>query len=320
MYEQIGKILCEKSPTEALTYLSTVLNDGGHLTHGSSVSFSSYEYDFDFFPLGDNERIDFNLVEGKIKEFNPDVLLTGYSAYPYEIDFAKFKELADKYNCLLMVDMAHIAGLVAAGEHQSPVPYADIVTTTTHKTLRGPRGGLVLTNNELIAKKVNSAVFPYSQGGPLEHVIAGKALCFEEALQDNFKTYIKQVKENTKVFADTLKSRGVVCSDTENHLVLINVKESFHITGLIAQEMLEKVGITTNKNMIHNDTEKPSTTSGLRIGFAALTSRGCDKTMAKTIAEIIFDYLSRKNQNEDEIKSQVLALTSTLTPIEKLVY
>lgn len=291
-----------------------------HLTHGSSVSFSANTYDFDFFELDKNGRIDFSIVEEKIKEFKPDVLLTGYSAYPYEIDFSKFKELADKYNCLFMVDMAHIAGLVAAEEHMSPIPYADIVTTTTHKTLRGPRGGLILTNNEEISKLINSAVFPYYQGGPLEHVIASKLICFEEALQPEFKQYIKQVKLNTKAFANTLLDLGVVCTETENHLMLLNTKDSFGLTGLEAQNILEEYGIITNKNMIPYDTEKPNKTSGLRIGFAAITTRGCTIDMAQQLAHI-FVYLLKnalRSKSKQVLKKLIKELQQQLRPIEQL--
>lgn len=271
--------------------LTMNLNSGSHLSHGSKVSFSSNLYDFDFFDLNNNGKIDFDIIEEKIKSFNPDVILSGYSAYPYEIDFSKFRELADKYKCMFMVDMAHIAGLVAADEHMSPIPYADIVTATTHKTLRGPRGGLILTNNEELYKLVNSAVFPYYQGGPLEHIIAAKAICFEEALKPEFKEYIKLVKINTKAFSDYLRQLGVKCSETENHLTLVDVKSSFGLTGLEAQEKLEEINITTNKNMIPNDTEKPNKTSGLRIGFAALTTRNLLPRDAMIIARVIYDYL-----------------------------
>ena len=284
--EQTGETTFRK-----MKILAMQLNDGGHLTHGSSVSFSSNLYDFSFFPLDETGRINFELVEKAIKKNKPDVILAGCSAYPYEIDFSKFRELADKYKCMFMVDMAHIAGLVAADEHMSPIPYADIVTATTHKTLRGPRGGLILTNNEELYKLVNSAVFPYYQGGPLEHIIAAKAICFEEALKPEFKEYIKLVKTNTKAFSDYLRQLGVKCSETENHLTLIDVKSSFGLTGLEAQEKLEEINITTNKNMIPNDTEKPNKTSGLRIGFAALTTRNLLPRDAMIIARVIYDYL-----------------------------
>ncbi len=279
-----------------------------HLTHGSPVSFSSHLYNICFYPLDKTGHIDFNLIEKAIIKNKPDVILAGYSAYPYKIDFCKFKELADKYNLKFMVDMAHIAGLVAANEHMSPIPYADIVTTTTHKTLRGPRGGLILTNNEELIKKINSAVFPYYQGGPLEHVIAAKAICFEEACTKKFKTYIKQVIQNTHDFAHFMRSSikkyfedENVCSDTENHLVLLNTKKAFGLTGIEAQHKLEEIGITTNKNMLPNDDELPNVTSGLRIGFAAVTTRGCNSHHVFDLAYIIYNYLSNQISKKEAI-------------------
>ena len=291
LLKEEGKLLLPTKKYRKMKILTMDLNSGSHLTHGSPVSFSSENYDFRFFKLGDTGKIDFSIVESAIKLYKPDVILSGYSAYPYSIDFSKFKELAIKYDCKFMVDMAHIAGLVAAGECMSPIPYADIVTTTTHKTLRGPRGGLILTNNEKLSKKINSAVFPYYQGGPLEHVIAAKAVCFKEALQPEFKEYIKQIKANTSAFTNRLKLLGATCSYSDNHLMWLDVKTTFGITGLTAQNRLEEINITTNKNMIPNDTESPSTTSGLRIGFAALTTRGCTIKMAEQIADIIYNYL-----------------------------
>ena len=296
-----GKLVDRK-----MKILTVELNDGGHLTHGSPVSFSSNLYDFCFFKLDEFGYIDFKLVEEAIQKYKPDILMSGYSAYPYEINFKEFKRLADLYDLKFIVDMAHIAGLVATGYQDNPCKYADIVTTTTHKTLRGPRGGLILTNNEELYKYINSAVFPYYQGGPLEHVIAAKAICFREASKKSFKTYIKKVINNTAAFSNTLKSLDCICTCTDNHLVLLNVKDTFGITGLEAQNKLEKIGITTNKNMIPNDTEKPNTTSGLRIGFAALTTRGCNENMAEYIARLIYYYLlgtitikSAKNQVEN---------------------
>ena len=296
--------------------LSVELNDGGHLTHGSFVSFSSHLYDFSFYKLDKTGHIDFDLVEEAIIENKPDVILAGYSAYPYQVDFSKFKELADKYNCKFIVDMAHIAGLVAAGLHQNPCEYADIVTTTTHKTLRGPRGGLILTNDEELYKYINSAVFPYYQGGPLEHVIAAKAVCFKEALQPEFRTYMEQVLTNTKMFTRRMVERGAVCTETENHLMLLNVKKTFGMTGLEAQNKLEEIGITTNKNMISNDTETPAKTSGLRIGFAALTTRNCNELLAMGIADLIYDYLSdkiKKDEAINKVKNIITQLSSLHT-------
>jgi glycine hydroxymethyltransferase len=272
--------------------LSIKLNDGGHLTHGSAVSFSSNNYDFSFYDLGADGKIDFDLVEKAIIENKPDVILSGYSSYPYEVNFKTFKDLADKYNCLFMVDMAHIAGLVAAGRHSNPCLYADIVTSTTHKTLRGPRGGLILTNNDELAKLVNSAVFPYYQGGPLEHIIAAKAICFEEARSNDFKVYAWNVVSNTSAFAKKMKEYGAECTESENHLMLLNTKKSYGLTGKEAQQKLEEIDITTNKNMLPNDDETPATTSGLRIGFAAMTTRGCTQEQAEFIATVIHSYLS----------------------------
>ncbi len=252
--------------------LSLVLNDGGHLTHGSPVSFSSHLYTFVHYPLKDG-RLDYDEIERLAIEEKPNLILSGYSSYPYAIDFKRFKEIADKVGAYLMVDMAHIAGLVATGEHMSPVPYADIVTTTTHKTLRGPRGGLILCNDEEIIKKINSAIFPYYQGGPLEHVIAAKAVCFKEAMTEDFKKYIHQVVINTAACADEFNKLGALSSGTDNHLFLLNVLDTYGINGKEAQIALEEIGITTNKNMIPNDTLSPGKTSGLRLGFAAVTTR-----------------------------------------------
>lgn len=274
--------------------LSLVLNDGGHLTHGSPVSFSSHQYEFVHYPLGDNGELDYSKIKEIAEKEKPDVILAGYSAYPYEINFAVLRNIADHVNAKLMVDMAHIAGLVAAKEYMNPCDYADIVTSTTHKTLRGPRGGLILTNSEENFKKVNSAVFPYYQGGPLENIIAGKAICFEEAQTNNFRDYIRAVKANTKWAAKRFKELGAEVSGTETHLFLLNTLKSYNLTGLEAQKKLEEIGITTNKNMLPNDTLKPSETSGLRIGFAAATTRGCDLSQAVLIAELIHNFLSGK--------------------------
>lgn len=302
--------------------LTMDLNSGAHLTHGSKVSFSSNDYDFSFFKLDQDGKIDFNIVEEAIKCYKPDVLLSGYSAYPYEIDFSEFKRLADKYKCMFMVDMAHIAGLVVAGEHMNPCMYADIVTTTTHKTLRGPRGGLILSNHpdEKFFKLIDKAVFPYYQGGPLEHVIAAKAVCFAEAATEKFKNYIKHLKINTTVFADYLKFYGVDCTLSENHLLLINTKKSFQMTGLEAQNALEEIGITTNKNMLPDDTETPKHTSGLRIGFAAVTTRGFNEYQAKELATIIYKYLRTFNcliTNHEIInyKKRIKRMVNTLKKI-----
>ena len=296
--------------------LSLVLNDGGHLSHGSPVSFSSHLYTFIHYPLN-NGHLDYDEIERIALIEKPDLILSGYSAYPYSIDFKRFKEIADKVDAFLMVDMAHIAGLIAAGYHNSPVPYADIVTSTTHKTLRGPRGGLILCNDEEIIKKVNSAIFPYYQGGPLEHIIAAKAICFKEAMSDEFKKYIKSVIDNTKACSDELERLGAKVSGTDNHLFLVNVLDTYGINGKEAQLALEEIGITTNKNMIPNDTLTPGKTSGLRIGFAAVTTRGCTCEQAKRIAYIIHNYLN-KSLEKEEAQKMVKELTSSWRLIQDI--
>ena len=297
--------------------LSLVLNDGGHLTHGSNVSFSSHFYEFVHYPLNNEGKLDYDKIEEIAVKEQPDLILAGYSAYPYEIDFKRFKEICDKVNCFFMVDMAHIAGLIAAGEHLNPCDYADIVTSTTHKTLRGPRGGLILTNNEKLIKKINSAIFPFYQGGPLEHIIAGKAVCFKEAQDDSFKEYAKLVKSNTLTCRNTLLELGAIVSGTENHLFLLNTLDTYGITGKVAQNKLEEIGITTNKNMIPGDILSPRETSGLRIGFAAVTTRGCDNLAARIIAELIHKYLKEEISKEDALK-EVKKLTSSWKLIEEI--
>lgn len=297
--------------------MSLVLNDGGHLSHGSEVSFSSHTYKFVFYPLDKTGHLDYQSIRKLALKEKPDVILTGYSSYPYKIDFAKFGDIAKEVGAYLMVDMAHIAGLIAGGQHMSPFPYADIVTSTTHKTLRGPRGGLILTNSEELIKRVNSAIFPYYQGGPLEHVIAGKAVCFKEALTDEYKEYIKNVVLNTKACRDELAKLGDVVSDTDNHLFLLNVLESFNMTGVDAQKKLELINITTNKNMLPNDTLKPNKTSGLRIGFAAVTTRGCTQDDARCIARLIHQFLKGEIE-EKEAKQQVQNLVKNWKIIEKI--
>ena len=297
--------------------LSLVLNDGGHLTHGSPVSFSSHNYEFVFYPLDKTGHLDYEKILEIAKEEKPNLILAGYSAYPYSIDFKKLREIADAVGSFLMIDMAHIAGLVAGKQHMNPVPYADIVTSTTHKTLRGPRGGLILTNSEELIKKINSAVFPYYQGGPLEHIIAAKAICFKEALDDSFVEYAKNIIKNTKACRDAFAELGDEVSDTDNHLFLLNTLKSFNLTGLDAQKKLEEINITTNKNMLPNDTLKPNKTSGLRIGFAAVTTRGCDKKDAKEIAKLIHDYLTNLIDQETA-KKKVSELVKNWKLIEKI--
>ncbi len=285
--------------------LSLTLNDGGHLTHGSNVSFSAHTYNFVFYPLGEDAHLDYEIIRKRLDEENPALFLAGYSAYPFDIDFKKMREIIDEHNSrseiktLFMVDMAHIAGIIAAKLTKNPVDYCDIVTSTTHKTLRGPRGGIILSNRLDLAKKIDSSVFPYTQGGPLEHVIAAKAICFGEDLKPEFKEYMTHVLENTKACNDELASLGAKVSGTDNHLFLLNVLSSYGINGKIAQTRLERVGITANKNMIHNDALTPGLTSGLRIGFAAATTRGCNEEDAIEIARLIDSILKEKDEDFD---------------------
>ena len=297
--------------------LSLVLNDGGHLTHGSPVSFSSHLYNFVFYPLNNEGKLDYEKILEIAKQEKPDLILAGYSAYPYEIDFKKFREICDEVNAKFIVDMAHIAGLVAAKVHPSPIPYADVVTSTTHKTLRGPRGGLILTNSEELIKKINSAIFPYYQGGPLEHIIAGKAICFKEADTEEFKKYATQVIKNTKACKNEFERLGALTSDTDNHLFLLNTLDSYNMTGKEAQAKLEEINITTNKNMIPNDKLSPRETSGLRIGFAATTTRGCDEYDASNVANIIHKYLKNELTKEEAL-NKVKRIVSNWLIIENI--
>lgn len=307
--------------------LSLTLNDGGHLTHGSPVSFSANTYNFVHYPLGEDGRLDYEIIAQRLNEENPELFLAGYSAYPFDIDFKNIREIIDAHNehsetkCLYMVDMAHIAGIVAAGLCQNPCLYADVVTSTTHKTLRGPRGGLILSNREDLAKSLNSAIFPYTQGGPLEHIIASKAVNFLEDLEPSFKDYMKKVLENTSAAADCLKGKGRRVFGSENHLFLLDVLTSYGINGKEAQEKLESIGITTNKNMIHGDTLKPAFTSGLRIGFAASTSRGCTKEDAIEIALLIDEVLCDKEfANPSAYKEKVKSIISKWKNVMELSY
>lgn len=271
--------------------LAMSLDDGGHLTHGSSVNFSGVLYDVTFYSVDENGVIDMNDVREKAMSIKPNLIMVGASAYSRTLDFAAFAEIAKEAGAYLMVDMAHIAGLVAAGEHPSPFGYADIVTTTTHKTLRGPRGGLVFCKEEL-AKKVDSAVFPYAQGGPLEHIIAAKAVCAEEALKPEFKEYAKQVKKNCAALADEFIKLGykIVTGGTENHLFLLDLT-GYPFSGKDLQEECDRNGITLNKNCVPNDPRTPKETSGVRIGTAPMTTRGFDeedfRAVARRIDEII---------------------------------
>ncbi len=297
------------------------LSHGGHLTHGHPINFSGLDYEIVSYNVDEKTgMIDYDEVEQLAIKEKPKMIIAGCSAYSRIIDFKRFREIADKCGAYLMVDMAHIAGLVAAGLHPSPIPYADVVTSTTHKTLRGPRGGIILTNNEEIIKKVNKVIFPGIQGGPLMHVIAAKAQCFYEALQPEFKEYQKQVIKNMKAMSDYLKSKGVkVISDgTDNHLILVDVKNSFNISGKEAEKVLDQIHITCNKNTIPFDTESPFITSGIRIGSAAMTTRGLKEKEFKLIGEIIYKSLSNIDDKniQKECKKSVLELTKEF-PIYK---
>ena len=293
------------------TVLGMNLAHGGHLTHGSPVNMSGKW--FNIVPYGVNEEtmcLDYDEVEKIAVECQPKLIVAGASAYPRVIDFKRFREIADKVGAYLMVDMAHIAGLVAAGLHPNPVEYAHIVTTTTHKTLRGPRGGLILTNDEELATKINKAVFPGIQGGPLMHIIAAKAVAFKEALTPEFKAYQEQIVKNAKRMADAFTKRGVkiVTGGTDNHLMLIDVKTSFGITGKEAQLRLDDVNITCNKNGIPFDTEKPFVTSGIRLGTPAVTTRGMKEDDMEEIAELICLTLTDFEANKDAVIERVAKL------------
>ncbi|KPG71443.1 serine hydroxymethyltransferase [Enterococcus sp. RIT-PI-f] len=296
------------------TVLGMDLSAGGHLTHGSPVNFSGKTYHFVSYGVDPaTEVIDYNVVRILARKHQPKLIVAGASAYSRTIDFAKFREIADEVGAKLMVDMAHIAGLVAAGLHPNPVPYADITTSTTHKTLRGPRGGLILTNDEALAKKINSAVFPGIQGGPLEHVIAGKAVAFKEAQEDNFKAYSEQVIKNAqamaKVFNQAPQAR-LVSGATDNHLLLIDVR-GFELNGKEAEALLDQVNITVNKNSIPFESLSPFKTSGIRVGTPAITSRGFKEEDAVEVAKLIVKVLEKPNDEATvaEVKAQVKELT-----------
>ena len=282
------------------TVMGMDLSQGGHLTHGSPVNMSGKNYHFISYGVGADGVIDYAELEKQVRKVRPKMLVAGASAYPRAIDFEKLAEIAHGYGAYLMVDMAHIAGLVAGGQHQSPVPYADVVTTTTHKTLRGPRGGLILTNNPIIAKRINSAVFPGTQGGPLEHVIAAKAVAFNEALQPEFKEWAKQVQKNAKVLADELMKRGfdIVSGGTDNHSMLVDLRSKYpDLTGKVAEKALVAADITVNKNMVPFDSRSAFQTSGIRLGTPAITTRGAKEDLMVLVAELIEKVL---NAPEDE--------------------
>ena len=286
------------------------LSHGGHLTHGSPVNMSGQYYTFYSYGLDpETECIDYDEVRKKALDIRPKLIIAGASAYPREIDYKKFREIADEAGALLMVDMAHIAGLVAGGQHMSPVPYADVVTTTTHKTLRGPRGGMILSRDEEFAKKLNSAVFPGTQGGPLMHVIAGKAVCLREAAQPEFKVYAENVVKNAKALADALLARGfdLVTGGTDNHLMLADLRKK-NITGKDLQTKLDEVHITVNKNAIPNDPQKPGVTSGVRIGTPACTTRGFTPEDMPVVADCIDKIATDFESNRKAVLAAVAEL------------
>lgn len=292
------------------TVMGMDLSQGGHLTHGSPVNMSGKNYNFVSYGVDDNGFIDYNEVAKAVRKIRPKLIVAGASAYPRSIDFEKLADIAHGYGAYLMVDMAHIAGLVAGGAHQNPVPYADVVTTTTHKTLRGPRGGLILTNNEYLAKRINSAVFPGTQGGPLEHIIAAKAVCFGEALKPSFKEYAHKIVENAQALAEALTARGVklVSGGTDNHLLLVDLKEE-DVTGKELEARLDSVHITANKNTVPGEKRSPFVTSGVRLGTPAATTRGMGVAEMKIIADCIADCIFCYEEKKDDISERVLALT-----------
>ena len=281
------------------TVMGMDLSQGGHLTHGSPANMSGKNYNFVSYGVDDNGFIDYKALAKQVNKVRPKLLVAGASAYPRAIDFEKLAEIAHGYGAMLMVDMAHIAGLVAGGVHQNPVPYADVVTTTTHKTLRGPRGGLILTNNEYLIKRINSAIFPGTQGGPLEHIIAAKAVCFGEALKPEFKDYAQKIVDNAQALAAALTARGVklVSGGTDNHLMLIDLLDEECI-GKELEHNLDEVHITANKNTVPGEKRSPFVTSGLRIGTPAVTTRGMGpaemQVIADCIADCIFDFAAKK--------------------------
>lgn len=289
------------------------LNHGGHLTHGHPINFSGLEYNIISYDVNlETEEIDYDEIEKLAMKEKPKMIIAGASAYSRIIDFKKFRSIADKCGAYLMVDMAHIAGLVATGIHPSPMPYADVITTTTHKTLRGPRGGMILTNNEEIIKKINKIIFPGIQGGPLMHVIAAKAECFYEALQPEFKEYMNNVVKNAKALCKTLQEEGfkIISNATDNHLMLVDVK-SIGVTGKEAESVLESINITCNKNTIPNETLSPMITSGIRLGTPAMTTRGLNEEDFTLIGKIISKAL--KNKDDEalllNLKSEVKKIT-----------
>ena len=291
------------------TVLGMSLADGGHLTHGSPVNVSGSYFHFESYGVDENGYLDYDALEKKALAVQPKLIVAGASAYPRTIDFARIKAVAERVGALFMVDMAHIAGLVAAGVHPSPIPYADVVTTTTHKTLRGPRGGMILTNSEEIAKRINKSIFPGIQGGPLMHIIAAKAVCFAEALRPEFKAYGQKIVENCKALENALRANGIdmVSGGSDNHLLLLDLR-SLGITGKELEKRLDEVYITVNKNAIPRDPQKPFVTSGVRLGTAAVTTRGFGTEEMQTIAECIALAAKDFEASAETIRGKVTAI------------
>ena len=303
----VYQALCELGDT----VMGMNLDQGGHLTHGSPVNFSGKHYHMVAYGVDPvTHRIDYDQVRELARKHKPKMIIAGASAYPRIIDFKAFADIAHEVGAYLMVDLAHIAGLVAAGLHPSPVPYADVVTTTTHKTLRGPRGGMILCNDEAIAKKINSAIFPGSQGGPLMHIIAAKAVALGEALRPEFKVYQQRILDNAQAMAGAILEGGLdlVSGGTDNHLMLVDLRPA-HLTGKEMEKRLDDVFITANKNTIPNDPEKPFVTSGLRLGTPAATSRGLNEEDFRLVGRLICETAQHYDTKADEIRSQVVALT-----------
>ena len=305
--------------------LSMSLDHGGHLTHGHNMSFSGNDYNFIHYSVDkETNLIDYDEVRRLAIKERPKMIVAGASAYSRKIDFEEFRRISRLVGAYLMVDMAHIAGIVAAGLHQNPCRYADVVTSTTHKTLRGPRGGIILTNNEQIIKRINKTVFPGIQGGPLMHVIAAKAVCFNEAMTPEFMDYQKNVLKNAKALSDTLKKEGfkVVTDGTDNHLILVDVKKSVNLTGKEAEEILDEIGITCNKNMIPYDPTTPFITSGIRLGSAAMTTRGFNEKDFKEVGTIISKALKSHDKKEilDELKDKTKKLCENHPIYEDISY
>ena len=308
------------------TVMGMDLGAGGHLTHGHKMSFSGQDYNVIPYGIDENGIIDYDNFEKLMHEHNPKMIIVGASSYSRTIDYKKFRDIIEEYakshngeKPYYMVDMAHVAGLIAGGVHPSPFPYADVVTSTTHKTLRGPRGGLILTNSEEIIKKINRAVFPGIQGGPLEHIIAAKGICFEEAMTDEFKVYAKQVVTNAKAFSEAFTNNGwkVISGGTDNHMFVLDIYNSIGITGKEAEEELDKIHITVNKNQIPNDTLPPLKSSGVRIGTPAMTTKGWKEAEFVSLAKIIMDYLKickdgKAEENREEYINKVVELINSV--------